>query len=132
MPQAAEFQGFCEGAEPVTLIYNANPEAVSAATGRSRSAEVNALGNPQGKGFLALEIRRPGPTFRAWDHVRFPLRPIDVDKTLEPSISGPRDRRTSSSPQGRSPVVLECSARCRASGSSSITYDRAHRQTSDY
>jgi mannose-6-phosphate isomerase class I len=68
---------------PGQVIYNANPEAVSAATGRSRSAEVHALGNPQGKEILALEIRRPGPTFRAWDHVRFPLRPIDIDKTLD-------------------------------------------------
>ncbi len=65
------------------VIYNANPEAVSAATGRPQSAEVHALGNPQGKEILALEIRRPGPTFRAWDHVRFPLRPIDIDKTLD-------------------------------------------------
>jgi hypothetical protein len=68
---------------PGQVIYNANPEAVSAATGRPRSAEVHALGNPQGKEILALEIRRPGPTFRAWDHARFPLRPIDVDKTLD-------------------------------------------------
>lgn len=68
---------------PGQVIYNANPEAVSAATGRPRSAEVHVLGNPQGKEILALEIRRPGPTFRAWDHVRFPLRPIDVDKTLD-------------------------------------------------
>ena len=67
---------------PGQVIYNANPEAVSAGTSRPRSAEVHALGNPQGKEILALEIRRPGPTFRAWDHVRFPLRPIDVDKTL--------------------------------------------------
>jgi mannose-6-phosphate isomerase class I len=68
---------------PGQVIYNANPEAVSAATGRPRSAEVHALGNPQGKEILALEIRRPAPTFRAWDHVRFPLRPIDVDRTLD-------------------------------------------------
>ncbi len=68
---------------PGQVIYNANPEAVSAATGRPRSAEVHALGNPQGKEILVLEIRRPGPTFRAWDHVRFPLRPIEVDKTLD-------------------------------------------------
>lgn len=67
---------------PGQVIYNANPEAVSAATGRPRSAEVHALGNPEGKEILALEIRRPGPTFRAWDHVRFPMRPIDVDKAL--------------------------------------------------
>ena len=33
---------------PGQVIYNANPEAVSAATGRPRSAEVHALGNPQG------------------------------------------------------------------------------------
>jgi mannose-6-phosphate isomerase class I len=68
---------------PGQVIYNANPEAVSAATGRPQSAEVHALGNPQGKEILALEIRRPAPTFRAWDHVRFPLRPIDVDRTLD-------------------------------------------------
>ncbi|MBE9553088.1 MAG: hypothetical protein IMF05_06475 [Proteobacteria bacterium] len=68
---------------PGQVIYNANPEAVSAATGRPRSAEVHALGNPGSKEILALEIRRPGPTFRAWDHVRFPMRPIDVDKALD-------------------------------------------------
>ncbi|MCH7839282.1 MAG: hypothetical protein IID38_03470 [Planctomycetes bacterium] len=68
---------------PGQVIYNANPEAVSTATGRPRSAEVHALGNPQGKEILVLEIRRPCPTFRAWDHARFPLRPIDVDKTLD-------------------------------------------------
>lgn len=68
---------------PGQVIYNANPKTVSATTGRLRSAEVHALGNPQGKKILALEIRRPGPTFRCWDHARFPLRPIDVDKTLD-------------------------------------------------
>ena len=47
------------------------------------SAEVHALGNPEGRGVLALEIRRPGTTFRAWDNVRFPLRAIDIDATLE-------------------------------------------------
>lgn len=68
---------------PGQVIYNANPEAVSAVTGRPQSAEVHALGNPEGNEILVLEIRRPGPTFRAWDHARFPLRPIDVDKTLD-------------------------------------------------
>jgi mannose-6-phosphate isomerase class I len=43
---------------------------------------VHALGNPEGRGLLALEIRRPGVTYRAWDHVRFPLREIDVDATI--------------------------------------------------
>ncbi len=69
-------------AAPGQVIYNANPEAVGAATGRPRSAEVHALGNPQGREILALEIRLPGPTYRAWDHVRFPLRPLEVEKAL--------------------------------------------------
>ena len=45
-------------------------------------AEVHALGNPEGREILALEIRRPGPTFRAWDNVRFPVRDVDVDAAL--------------------------------------------------
>ncbi|HJR71088.1 MAG TPA: type I phosphomannose isomerase catalytic subunit, partial [Gammaproteobacteria bacterium] len=64
------------------VIYNANPARVVAAGGRPASAEVHALGNPEGRGVLALEIRMPGPTFRAWDNVRFPLRDIDVDAAL--------------------------------------------------
>jgi hypothetical protein len=64
------------------VIYNANPPRVVAANGRPASAEVHALGNPEGRGLLALEIRRPGPTYRAWDNVRFPLRPIDIDAAL--------------------------------------------------
>jgi mannose-6-phosphate isomerase class I len=65
------------------VVYNANPARVVAASGRPRSAEVHALGNPEGRGVFALEIRKPGVTFRAWDHVRFPLRDIDVDAALE-------------------------------------------------
>ena len=65
------------------VIYNANPPRVAAASGKPASAEVHALGNPEGRGVFALEIRRPGPTFRAWDNVRFPLRDIDIDATLE-------------------------------------------------
>jgi mannose-6-phosphate isomerase class I len=65
------------------VIYNANPARVVAASGKPRSAEVHALGNPEGRGVLALEIRRPGPTFRAWDNVRFPLRGIDVEAAVE-------------------------------------------------
>jgi mannose-6-phosphate isomerase class I len=65
------------------VIHNANPAHIVAAGGRPRSAEVHALGNPEGRGVLALEIRRPGPTFRAWDNVRFPLRGIDIDAALE-------------------------------------------------
>lgn len=60
------------------VIHNANPDRVVAATSRPASAEVHALGNPEGREVLALEIRRPGPTFRAWDNVRFPMRDVDA------------------------------------------------------
>jgi mannose-6-phosphate isomerase class I len=65
------------------VIYNANPPRVAAARGEAVSAEVHALGNPEGCSVFALEVRRPGPTFRAWDNVRFPLRDLDVDAALE-------------------------------------------------
>lgn len=68
--------------EPGMVVYNANPARIVAKTGRAASAEVHALGNPEGLEVLALEIRRPGPTFRAWDNVRFPLRRIDVDEAI--------------------------------------------------
>ena len=64
------------------VIYNANPPRVTAESGAPASAEVHALGNPERRGVFALEIRRPGPTFRAWDNVRFPLRDIDVEAAL--------------------------------------------------
>jgi Phosphomannose isomerase type I, catalytic domain len=64
------------------VIVNANPARVLATRGGPASAEVHALGNPAGRAVLALEIRRPGPTFRAWDNVRFPVRPIDIDAAL--------------------------------------------------
>jgi mannose-6-phosphate isomerase class I len=65
------------------VIHNANPERITAMTGRGPSAEVHALGNPEGKEILALEIRRPGPTFRAWDNVRFPIRDVDVAAAVD-------------------------------------------------
>jgi mannose-6-phosphate isomerase class I len=65
------------------VVYNSNSARVVAASGKPASAEVHALGNPEGRGMLALEIRRPGPTFRAWDNVRFPLRNLDIDAALE-------------------------------------------------
>lgn len=68
--------------EPGMVVHNANPRRITAATGAPASAEVHALGNPEGREFLALEIRRPGPTFRAWDNVRFPLRRLDVDTAV--------------------------------------------------
>ena len=68
--------------KPGDVVYNANPARVAAASGAPRSAEVHALGNPEGRGVLALEIRRPGPTLRAWDNVRFPLRKVDIEGAL--------------------------------------------------
>ncbi len=65
------------------VVYNANPPRVVVASGKPASAEVHALGNPEGRAVLALEIRRPGPTFRAWDNVRFPLRDLDIEGALE-------------------------------------------------
>ncbi len=62
---------------PGQIIHNRNPDHLVAA-GAEPCAEVHALGNPEGLEVLALEIRKPGPTFRAWDNVRFPLRPVDV------------------------------------------------------
>jgi mannose-6-phosphate isomerase class I len=60
------------------IVHNATPARIVRQTGRPASAEVHALGNPEGLEVLALEIRKPGPTFRAWDNVRFPIRDVDV------------------------------------------------------
>lgn len=68
--------------EPGMVVHNANPPRIAAERGRLPTAEVHALGNPEGREILALEIRRPGPTFRAWDNVRFPLRRIDVQAAI--------------------------------------------------
>jgi len=65
---------------PGQVIYNATPARLRG--GKPASAEVHALGNPEGREILALEIRRPGPTFRAWDNVRFPRREVDVAAAL--------------------------------------------------
>jgi mannose-6-phosphate isomerase class I len=65
------------------VIYNATPARLLAGPDARQSAEVHALGNPEGREILALEVRRPGPTFRAWDNVRFPVRDIDIDAALD-------------------------------------------------
>jgi mannose-6-phosphate isomerase class I len=64
------------------VIHNATPARLLAGTDRLSTAEVHALGNPESREILALEIRRPGPTFRAWDNVRFPLRNVDVGAAI--------------------------------------------------
>jgi hypothetical protein len=65
-------------ARPGAVINNSTPARLLAGTGKPASAEVHALGNTEGREILALEIRRPGVTFRAWDNVRFPIRDVDV------------------------------------------------------
>lgn len=62
---------------PGQVIHNATPPRLLA-PGALPSAEVHALGNPERREILCLEVRRPGPTFRAWDNVRFPIRDVDV------------------------------------------------------
>jgi len=64
------------------VIHNATPARLLADAAALPSAEVHALGNPEGRAILALEIRRPGPTFRAWDNLRFPVRDVDVATAL--------------------------------------------------
>jgi mannose-6-phosphate isomerase class I len=73
-------------AEPGTMILNATPSV----EGSPRSAEVHALGNPEKRAVLLFEVRRPAPTYRAWDHVRFPLRDIEIDKALASMSLGAR------------------------------------------
>ena len=68
---------------PGQVIYNATPARLLAQSGRLATAEVHALGNPHGHEILALEVRRPGPTLRAWDNVRFPLRQIQIDAAVD-------------------------------------------------
>lgn len=46
------------------------------------TAEIHALGNPDRREILLLEVRKPGPSLRAWDHARFPPRPLDIDAAL--------------------------------------------------
>ncbi|NNM01320.1 MAG: hypothetical protein HKO62_11260, partial [Gammaproteobacteria bacterium] len=66
--------------EPGSLVWNATPERLR--TGPAVSAEVHALGNTARRQVLMLEIRKPGVTYRAWDHVRFPRRELAIDAAL--------------------------------------------------
>jgi mannose-6-phosphate isomerase class I len=66
--------------QPGQVIHNANPQRFL--DGELPSAEVHALGNEKHYEIVALEIRRPGVTYRLWDNARFPLRSIDIDASL--------------------------------------------------
>jgi hypothetical protein len=63
--------------EPGMVIFNADDPAGSDST-RMPTAQIHCLGNPEGRSVLLLEIRRPGVTHRAWDHVRFPIRELAI------------------------------------------------------
>ena len=67
---------------PGQVLYNATPERIASARRIPRSAEIHALGNTQALEIVALEIRKPGTTYRAWDNVRFPLRDVDADAAI--------------------------------------------------
>ena len=59
------------------VIFNAQPGSEG-----HLSAAIHALGSPQGGRALILEIRRPGVTYRAWDHARLPRRPLGAAEAL--------------------------------------------------
>jgi hypothetical protein len=66
---------------PGQVIFNATPPRLRR-DGAPLRAAAHALGNPDQREILLFEVRRPGPTFRAWDHLRFPLRDVDVERSL--------------------------------------------------
>jgi hypothetical protein len=72
---------------PGMAIHNG---AIHPADGRP-SAMLHALGNPEGRSIVALEIRAPGPTLRLWDHGRIPARPLAGAEALAAAADAPSD-----------------------------------------
>jgi phosphomannomutase len=98
---------------PGDILHNANPLRLTRKDGK-RTAQVHALGSARGKEILILEIRLPAPTFRAWDHVRFPMREIALDDavaTLDFAQTRPdefrvqRRSRDGQTPEGQAHVM---------------------------
>lgn len=92
------------------VILNARPETRSTAR---PSADVHALGDPEGRAILLLEVRRPGPTLRAWDHARFPLRRLDVAEAIAaapPRATSPDAYRVAPQPVAGHPGVTRAVA----------------------
>lgn len=90
------------------VIHNATPARLLETPGAVPAAEVHALGNPEGLEFLALEIRRPGPTLRAWDNVRFPMRRVEVTEAIaavNPRATTPEDFIRAPEPVAERPGV---------------------------
>jgi hypothetical protein len=65
---------------PGQVLFNVTPDRLR--RDGPHNAEVHALGDPGEHEVLLLEIRRPGPTYRAWDNVRFPLRELDIERAI--------------------------------------------------
>lgn len=72
---------------PGMAIHNG---AIHPSDGRP-SAMLHALGNPEGRSIVALEIRAPGPTLRLWDHGRIPARPLAAGAALEAAADAPNE-----------------------------------------
>lgn len=92
------------------VILNASPETLASPM---PSAEMHALGNPEGRAILLLEIRRPGPTLRAWDHARFPLRRLDVRAAMaamRPRVASPDAYRVTPTPIAGRPGVARAAS----------------------
>jgi mannose-6-phosphate isomerase class I len=88
------------------VVLNATPDG--------RSADVHALGNPEGRGIVLFEIRRTCPTFRLWDHARIPLRSLHVAEAVAALPGRRRDPASFiAAPQPIAPGVwrsVECAA----------------------
>ncbi len=67
--------------EPGMVIFNST--TADGEPGSMPSSQIHCLGNPEGRWVLLLEVRRPGVTHRAWDHVRFPIRELAIDAVFE-------------------------------------------------
>ncbi|MFV8754706.1 hypothetical protein ACNOYE_29520 [Nannocystaceae bacterium ST9] len=99
---------------PGDVIYNARPSDPRST--HVPSAEIHALGDPGSKRALIFEVRRPGVTHRAWDHLRFPVRALAIDEaiaTMSCAASAPEQFRVEPRPLPGRPGVrrsIECPA----------------------
>lgn len=88
---------------PGDIVHNCVPHP---RTGIA-SATLHALGNRARKRVLALEIRLAGPTLRAWDHGRLPVRALDIDAALADMSLLATDRDTLVVAHGDEPCAID-------------------------
>ena len=67
---------------PGQVIYNATPERIASARRHTALRRNPRARQHQALEIVALEIRKPGTTYRAWDNVRFPLRDVDAGAAI--------------------------------------------------